>query len=97
MDEYWSNSAGDLFTGITYEIFKHSNLEDVNFFNIFDFRIEGKEYIDNMTVYVNSLDKNSYSYISLSIVSSTPNDTKNGIISVFKSQLKLYATLDVKK
>ena len=97
VDEYWSNSAGDLFTGIAFEIIKRNKPEDVTFFNIFEFKIEDKEYIDNITEYVDKLEKDSYSYISLSIVSSTPQDTKNSIISVFKTQLKLYAVLDVKK
>jgi DNA-binding transcriptional MerR regulator len=97
MDPFWLDSAGDLFAGITFEIFKNNKAEDVTFINIFQFRINGKEYIDNITEYTNSLAKDSYSYICLSGISATPIDTRSSIISVFKQRMKLYAMFDVKK
>lgn len=95
--DFWTNSAGDLFTGISYEIFKNNKPEDITFFNIFHFKVNGKEYIENITEYTNGLEKDSYSYICLSGISSTHEDTRNSIIAVYKQQMKLYAMLDIKK
>lgn len=96
-DPFWSNSAGDLFTGITMEVLKNSNIEEINFLNIFYFKINGKELIDDFKEYVDTLDKDSYSYLSLSSVSSAPFETKASIISVFKQKMKMYAMFDTKK
>ena len=96
-DNFWSNSAGDLFTGIALEILKNNKDEEVTFLNIFHFKINNEEHIDTLTKYTNSLDKDTYSYLSLSGVSFAPEETKNSIISVFKQKMKLYAMLDTKK
>lgn len=97
VDPFWSNSASDLFAGITLEVLKNNKVEDVTFLNIFHFKISNKEFIDNLTEYTNSLDKDSYSYLSLSGISSSPTDTKGSIISVFKQKMKKYAMFDTKK
>ncbi len=96
MDPFWIGSAGDLFAGITFEILKNNSVEEVTFLNIFQFRINGKEFIDNLTEYTSSLDKDSYSYICLSSTSSAPVETKTSVISVYKHILKVYAMFDVK-
>lgn len=97
IDSFWSNSAGDLFTGIFLEVLKNNIIEEVTFLNIFHFKVSNKEFIDNLTEYTNSLDKDSYSYLSLSGISSAPSETKASVISVFKQKLKLYAMFDTKK
>ncbi len=95
-DPFWSNSAGDLFSGITFEVFKNNSKEDVNLLNIFHFRINGKENIDNIKEYTDSLPKDSYSYICLSPVSLAPNETKASIIAVYKQKLKTYVMFESK-
>lgn len=97
LDPYWLNSAGDLFEGITFEIFKNSKKEDVTFLNIFKLKINNEDNIDNITEYVNKLDKESYSYINLSGISMAPIDTKNSIIAVFKQNMKVYAVFETNK
>ena len=97
IDSFWNNSAGDLFTGIALEIIKNSKEEEITFLNIFHFKVGSKEFIDALTEYTNSLDKDSYSYLSLSAISKTPQETRSGIISVFKQKMKLYAMFDTKK
>ena len=97
LDPFWANSAGDLFAGITLEVIKNNKPEEVTFLSIFHFKINSKEYIDNLTEYTNTLEKDSYSYLSLSGISSSPADTKGSIISVFKQKMKQYAMFDTKK
>ncbi len=94
---FWIVSAGDLFTGIVFEIFKHNKPEDVTFLNIFQFKINGKEIIENMTEYVDSLAKDSYSYISLSSISNAPIETRGGIVATFKQKMKIYTMFESKK
>ena len=97
IDPFWSNSAGDLFTGITLEVFKNNESNEVTFLNIFHFAINNKEFIDNLAEYINSLDRDSYSYLSLSSISTAPPETKGSIVSVFKQKMKQYAMFDTKK
>jgi hypothetical protein len=97
MDPFWMNAAGDLFTGIAFKIFKTNNVEDVTFLNIFQFKVNGKEIIDNLTEYVDSLPKDSYSYISLLSISTAPKETRASILSVYRQVMKPYAMFDVKK
>lgn len=96
VDPFWLNSAGDLFAGVAVEVFKNNKLEDVTFLNIFNFEVNGKEIIDNLSEYVESLDKNSYSFISLSGVALAAKETKASIISVYRQKMKSYAMFDVK-
>ncbi len=96
IDPFWANSAGDLFAGITFEAIKNSK-EEINFLSIFQFKINNKVFIDDITEYTNTLNKDSYSFISLSGVSASPKDTKESIVSVFKQKLKPYAMMDVKE
>ena len=97
LDPYWLNSAGDLFSGIAFEIIKNNKKEDITFINIFKFKVNDKEHIDNITEYVNTLDKDSYSYINLSSISMAPIETKNSIIAVFKQNMKTYALFETNK
>ncbi|MDD3187545.1 MAG: MerR family transcriptional regulator [Bacilli bacterium] len=96
VDPFWSNSAGDLFTGITFEVFKNNDEKEVNFLNIFNFRIKGNDFINSIKEYTDKLDKDSYSYICLSNVSEAPNDTKLSIISVYKQYMKNYVIFETK-
>ncbi len=91
LDPFWDNSAGDLFLGITFEVFKNNSSENVNFLNIFDFRIKDISQMDNMVEYVAKLDRDSYSSICFSSIANLPLDTRLAIISVFKQLLKPYA------
>lgn len=97
VDPFWTNSAGDLFAGITFEVLKNSKEEDITFLSIFQFKIKGKLFIDDITEYTDTLNKDSYSFISLSGISASPKETKTSIISVFKQRMKPYAMIDVKE
>lgn len=96
LDPYWPTAAGDLFTGITFEIFKNSDESEVNFLNIVHFNINGNEFITNLNEYTNSLEKDSYSYLCLSQIIIAPSATMNSVISVFQQTMKPYAMYDTK-
>jgi len=93
-DPFWMEAAGDLFTGVVYELFKNNNKEDINFLNIFEFRINGKDNMDELTEYVNTLTNNSYSYLCLSSIVKAPKETRDSIIYVFKQKMKPFAMFD---
>jgi len=94
LDPFWDNCAGDLFLGITFEVFKNNRAEDVNFLNIFNFRINGESQMNNLVEYVDALDKDSYSSICLANIVAMPNDTKLSIISIYKQIMKGYAMFE---
>lgn len=96
-EPFWNQSAGDLFTGIAFEIIKKEKPADVSFLNIYKFKVQGQDVIDNLAPYVDQLDKDSYSYLCLSGISAAPMDTRMGIIAFFKQKLKTYAMYDVNK
>lgn len=97
IDPFWVSSAGDLFSGIAFEVIKNNKQEEVTLLNIFQFRISGKEYMEDLIEYTKGLSKDSYSYISLSTIISMPDETKISIISVFRQKMKLYAMFEAKK
>lgn len=94
LDSFWDNCAGDLFLGITFEVFKHNRAEDVNFLNIFDFRINGESQMNNLNDYVASLDKDSYSAICLASIVAMPDDVRLSIVSIYKQIMKGYAMFE---
>jgi Predicted transcriptional regulators len=96
-DPFWSNSAGDLFYGIAIEVFKHNKINDVNFLNVFNCKINGEQHIDNLKDYIKTLDNESYSYLNLSTLSGAPKETSGSIVAVFRQSLKPYAMFDAKK
>ena len=91
-DPFWMEAAGDLFTGVVYELFK--NKENINFLNIFEFRINGKDNIDELTEYASKLTNNSYSYLCLSSIIKAPKETRDSIVYVFKQKIKPFAMFD---
>ncbi len=91
-DPFWTLSAGDLFTGIAFELMQ--NKEDVTFLNIFKFVIKDKEYIDELPEYAGKLKKDSYGYICFGSIVSAPYDTRAAVISVYKQILKPYAMFE---
>lgn len=97
IDDYWLNGAGDLFTGVALEIFKNNKKKDVTFLNIFYFKVNDQDFIDDLDEYIRDLEKDGYSYLCLSSIMATPLDTKDSIISTFRQKLKPYAMFDTKK
>lgn len=96
-DPFWNQSAGNLFSGIVFEIFKNNEKNEINFLNIFYFKINGTKLIDDFHDYVNKLDSESYSYLCLSSINSSPIETKMSIISVFKQKMKTISMFETKK
>lgn len=90
-DPFWINSARDLFSGMA--IYKLQNNEKINMLEIYkkvqDFN-EEKSSLD----FINSLNKDSIVYISLSSILYAPPETRKSIISVFNQVINRYLISD---
>ncbi len=95
-DPFWNHTAGNLFMGIAFEVFKASKKEEVSFLTIFDFNINGKSQIDNLKEYTDLLAKDSYAYLCLVSISSAPLETKEAVIRIFRQIIKAYAGRETK-
>ena len=97
IDPFWHNIAGDLFAGITIEVYKSAKIEEINFLTIFQFKVNGEEQLSKLKEYTSKLDQDSYAYINLVSIANSPMETKESIISVFKQKLKQYTMFDTTK
>ena len=85
-DPFWSMSAANLFSGITYEIIKHCEKENLTFENIMHFNANGKIAMENISEYVKNLNKvNPLSFGGFA------KNTFSGICAMFQSVITEYA------
>ena len=88
MDPFWNNSARNYFVGLTLYLFEHAKEDEINFTSIYDLsnQIEatgkGKEILE-------SLPPTNPANINLAATILAPNDTRGGILSVFRQNLGL--------
>lgn len=90
-DPFWTNSAMSLFTGLALYLFENAQEDEININSIDRLTSE----FDKITEYVNSLNKSSLLYITLSSITLAPPETKASIISVFKQNIKMFATREL--
>ncbi len=88
-DPFWLNSARDLFSGMA--IYYLQSDEKISISNIYK---KIQDFIDenNSGEFINSLDKESSAYISLSNTLLAPPETRKSIISVFNQAVNKYLT-----
>ena len=88
-DPFWINSARDLFSGMA--IYYLQSDEEVSISNIYK---KIQDFIDenNSIEFINSLNKESSAYISLSNTLLAPSETRKSIISVFNQAVNKYLT-----
>jgi type IV secretion system protein VirD4 len=85
-DPFWTNSARNYFVGLTLYLFDKAKEEEVNFNSIYDLsnqietKSKGKEILA-------SLDPTSPANINLASIILAPNETRGGILSVFRQYL----------
>ena len=88
IDPFWNNSARNYFVGLTLYLFEHAKEEEINFTSIYDLsnQIEtsgkGKEILE-------SLPPTNPANINLAATILAPNETRGGILSVFRQHLGL--------
>ncbi len=88
LDPFWNNSARNYFVGLTLYLFEHAKEEEINFTSIYDLsnQIEtsgkGKEILE-------SLPPTNPANINLAATILAPNETRGGILSVFRQYLGL--------
>lgn len=97
-DPFWASSASDFFTGTCITLFEDgANLSEINFnsinamFNTIDKKL-GKE--DYLTTYIKSKGNSSQAYTYASSTILSPSETKGGILSVAKQNLRLLVSRD---
>lgn len=80
---FWNLSACDLFIGLSMLLFENAGEEEVNVNSV-------NNLVSNVKLreYVEKIDKNSPIYSCLSGSILAPNETREGIISTFKQQLR---------
>ena len=85
-DPFWSNSARNYFVGLTLYLFEHAKEEEINFNSVYELsnQIEasgkGKDILT-------SLPPTNPANINLAATILAPNETRGGILSVFRQGL----------
>ncbi|MBQ4032211.1 MAG: type IV secretory system conjugative DNA transfer family protein [Bacilli bacterium] len=85
-DPFWSNSAKNYFVGLTLYLFENAKEEEINFNSIYELsnQIEstgkGKEILESLT-------PTNPANINLAATILAPNETRGGILSVFRQGL----------
>lgn len=88
IDPFWSNSAKDLFVGLSLILFKEAKEEEINLGSITS--LLNALAKDGLNSYFEALKPNDPIYISASAVIYSPTDTKGSIISVLKQKLNQF-------
>ena len=86
-DPFWINCARDLFNGMA--IYKLQNNEKINMLEIYK-KVQDFNEEEKSLNFINSLNKDSIVYISLSSILYAPPETRKSIISVFNQVINRY-------
>ena len=94
-DPFWEKTAADYFSGIALAMFEDANENEININSINMTATVGEDKFGGSTYikeYFNGKDPASAAYVNASGTVMAPNETKGGIISVFKQKVKLFAS-----
>lgn len=95
-DQYWNDTAGDYFTGLTLGLLEDAKTSDeVNLNSVMNMHDLGEERLGASTYikeYMNSKDKTGNVYGNLSGTVNAPDDTRSSIVSIFKSAIKIFTS-----
>lgn len=84
-DSFWINSVVSYFTGLVLYLFENNN--EVNLQSIYDLDSKVK---DNVSEFMNKLDKEKLAYISLNNILLAPTDTRASIFALFGQKIRRY-------
>lgn len=96
-DPFWENSARDYFSGIALGLFEDANEDEVNLNSINYVSTVGDERLGSSR-YINEYFKlkspDNAANIFASGTINSPNETKGGIVSMFKNKIRIFSTRD---
>ena len=87
-DDFWVNSARDLFSGIVLALFDDAKEDEINFSSIYSIISDCVGDVDYVAEYFRTKDMNDISYICASASVFSPIETKGGIVATAKEILK---------
>ncbi|MBR1385533.1 MAG: type IV secretory system conjugative DNA transfer family protein [Bacilli bacterium] len=94
-DPFWEKTAADYFSGIALAMFEDTTEDKININSINMTATVGEDKFGGSTYikeYFNMKDPAGAAYVNASGTVMAPNETKGGIISVFKQKVKLFAS-----
>ena len=96
-EPFWEKSAADYFSGLTLGLFEDAKEEEINLnsVNIMSTVGEDKFAASNyIKEYFSMKGESSNAYVFASNTINSPNETKGGILSVFRQKIRLFASRD---
>ncbi|MEG2457788.1 MAG: type IV secretory system conjugative DNA transfer family protein [Bacilli bacterium] len=96
-DPFWEKAAADYFTGLALGLFEDAKEEEVNLNSINAISTFGEERIGASTYikeYLKIKGELSNAYISANATAFAPAETKGGIMSIFRTKLRIYTARD---
>lgn len=94
-DPFWQNTSGAFFAGLSIALFEDAKEEEININSINRMTVAAEERHGSrplLNTYFSFKDINSPAYINASSALNAPNETKGGILSVFKEKIKIFAS-----
>lgn len=95
-DPFWENTSADYFTGLSVALFEDADEREINLNSINLMVTEGDDKCgmgsNYAKEYFNAKDKTGTAFIKASSAVNAPNETRGGILSVFKQKVNLFAS-----
>ena len=95
-DPFWENTSADYFTGLSVALFEDADESEINLNSINLMVTEGDDKCgmgsNYAKEYFNAKDKTGTAFIKASSAVNAPNETRGGILSVFKQKVNLFAS-----
>lgn len=94
-DPFWENSSADYFAGCALGLMEDGSEEECNINSINFMTTVGEEKIGSKTFiqeYFTLKGENSNAYVFASNTINSPTETKGGILAVFRSKIRLFAS-----
>ncbi|MFV0499746.1 MAG: VirD4-like conjugal transfer protein, CD1115 family [Bacilli bacterium] len=94
-DPFWEGAASDYFTGLALSLFQNAKPSEINLNSINIMATVGDQKFlssNYMKEYFKTIDETSVAYLNASTTIFTANETKQGIMAVFKQKIKTFSS-----